>query len=128
MSRVLVVDDDELVRRALVRAIGHLGHQVDATATPIVGLEAARRRPPDLLVTDYQMPGMDGVMLVARLQEALREKCPPVLFVSGSTITGLAAALPGVRTAFLSKPFKNAALATEVEALLGPGTTTSTGR
>lgn len=76
MYRLLIADDEELVRRGLTALI-----EREAPATTVVGvavdgleaLEMARRCNPDVVLTDIRMPGLDGLDLIARL----RELAPP---------------------------------------------------
>jgi CheY-like chemotaxis protein len=84
MARVLIVDDTDIVRRALEVAMRRLGHEAESTSEPLAALDLARRHPPDLALLDFRMPGMDGVTLWGELRSALGERCPKVLFVSGS--------------------------------------------
>ena len=84
MARVLIVDDTDIVRRALEVAVRKMGHVAESASEAQTALELAQRHPPDLAVLDFRMPGMDGVMLWEALREALGERCPKVLFVSGS--------------------------------------------
>jgi CheY-like chemotaxis protein len=79
--RVLVVDDEPLVREYLVRALETGGYEVVAVEDGLAGLEAAQTapRPYDLVVTNSHMPGLRGEELIGRL----REVCPglPVLYL-----------------------------------------------
>ncbi len=84
MSRVLIVDDVEIVRKALQVGIQKLGHEAEGASDPLVALELARLHPPDLALVDYRMPGMDGVAFFGALKSQLGDKCPKVLFVSAT--------------------------------------------
>lgn len=84
MARVLIVEDTEIVRRAMELAVRRMGHDAESTSIPEQALELASERPPDLLVLDFRMPGMDGVELWDALRERLGARCPKIVFVSGS--------------------------------------------
>lgn len=84
MARVLIVDDTDIVRRALEVAVRKMGHLVVSTSDAIEALAMARRHPPDLALLDYRMPGMDGATLFEEMQASLGERCPKVLFVSAT--------------------------------------------
>ena len=84
MARVLIVDDTDIVRKALELALRKMGHDAESTSEPLHALALAQAHPPDLALLDYRMPGMDGVTLFGALQSALGERCPKVLFVSAT--------------------------------------------
>jgi signal transduction histidine kinase/CheY-like chemotaxis protein len=63
-ARVLVVDDEADVRAVMARILSEAGHAVDSVASGTSALAALGGEPFDLLVTDYLMPGMNGVELI----------------------------------------------------------------
>ena len=69
MSRVLVADDDEQVRRVLSRALERAGHDVETVRSGTEALVAIESAAPDLVVTDINMPDMDGIELLVHLVE-----------------------------------------------------------
>ncbi|CAN7394235.1 response regulator [Caulobacter sp. LjRoot300] len=79
--RLLVVDDDDAVRQILVDGLRLEGFEVAEAADGETGLQALRRDPPDALVVDYAMPGMNGAE-VAKQARVLRPGLP-VVFCSG---------------------------------------------
>jgi CheY-like chemotaxis protein len=84
LSRVLIVDDVEIVRKALQVGVQKLGHEAEGASDPLVALELARLHPPDLALVDYRMPGMDGVAFFGALKSQFGDRCPKVLFVSAT--------------------------------------------
>ena len=70
--RILVVDDDEDVLDSMgaILRVTIDGAEVETATSGPQALEAMRRRKPDALVTDYRMPGMDGLELAQRAQAA----------------------------------------------------------
>jgi CheY-like chemotaxis protein len=84
MARVLIVDDTDIVRKALELAVRKMGHDAQSTSDAFLALELARAQPPDLALLDYRMPGMDGATLFGALRRELGTRCPKVLFVSAT--------------------------------------------
>src|SRR6188474_1500400 len=78
--RIALAEDVPSVRKALVRMLEHLGHQVVcATSNGIELLEECSRRDVDVVITDLDMPGMDGLAAA----EELADKGIPVILISG---------------------------------------------
>ena len=100
---IAVVDDDQSVRRALVRLLWAMGYQVVGYASGEEFLVAARSREFDCLLLDIQLNGMSGLDVYAALQESGRAF--PVIFISATTdAAGVVAAKTEGRGLFLSKP------------------------
>jgi CheY-like chemotaxis protein len=124
MAKVLVVDDTEIVRKALEKALRRMGH----TAVPAADGQSARALalldPPDLALLDFRMPGMDGVELFEALRRELGPRCPPVLFVTATPAAEVADRLArvGLRAAgYVKKPFHlDDLMRTVTEALAAP--------
>jgi CheY-like chemotaxis protein len=68
MARVLVVDDDVIVRTLLARRLRAAGFLVETAADGRAGLDSARTFGPDIVLTDWMMPEMDGPALVGALR------------------------------------------------------------
>lgn len=107
MARVLIVDDTDIVRRALELALKKMGHEAESTSDALLALELARSRPPDLALLDYRMPGMDGATLYGEMRAALGDRCPKVLFVSATPPEEVRARVgPEAKPAgYVKKPF-----------------------
>ena len=121
MARIIVIDDCEIVRRAIQRAVEKLGHLTVAAPDAHHGLELAIVHRPDLLILDQNMPGMTGAQLFKELKSLLGESCPRVLFVSAKPPEDILRELPAnLRpTGFLGKPFHLEELAAAVQHALG---------
>lgn len=70
MCRILLVEDEAPMLQALQHDVASLPCEVEAFSQPRLALARAQTTPFDLVVTDYQMPGMDGVMLISALKQA----------------------------------------------------------
>ncbi len=66
--RVLVVDDNEVFRRPLQRALEAAGFEVVAVPSAEDALEVLHGSTVDVLLTDHRLPGMDGVQLITRIK------------------------------------------------------------
>ncbi len=69
MKTILLVDDDRLVLESLAATLKAAGYQVWTTDSTEAAVRLTAMLEPDVVVTDYRMPGMDGVSLLQRLQE-----------------------------------------------------------
>ncbi len=119
---VLLVEDEDAVRRVVLRQLDGAGYAVREAATPHEALRlfAADPQSVDVLLTDVVMPGMSGTQLASRLRE-LRPDLP-VLFMSGYT----AGPAPGGHElprdgSLLHKPFDRTALLTALRRTLHAG-------
>lgn len=116
--RVLLVEDLANVRQVVIQVLEASGYELIATDGPKAALDwAATAEPPDLIVTDVVMPGMNGATMVAEL----RQRWPdvPVLFMSGYDPEGLASRAQDLdRSRFIAKPLTADALVAAVEACL----------
>jgi signal transduction histidine kinase/ActR/RegA family two-component response regulator len=126
-ATLLLVEDEELVRRVTARILKKAGYMVHeaANAESALLLGEGETLGIELLVTDIVMPGLSGIELATRLQE----KWPalPVLFVSGYTDHSFETPqwTKNAHSAFLAKPFSEDALLYEVATLLGHNTQAS---
>src|ERR1051326_4157024 len=80
MADILVVDDNRANREALASLLEVAGHDVRRAASAREALESALADPPDLVVSDVLMPGMDGYVLVRELRADSRTAALPVVF------------------------------------------------
>jgi CheY-like chemotaxis protein len=114
---LLVVDDETDLRELEVVALGRLGYHVLSADGPVEALRLATMTPTiDLLLTDYSMPGANGLELARRFRKV--HPRTPVLMVSGSLdlLNGDADNLERFST--LAKPFTVQQLAQKVRTLL----------
>ncbi|MCU0615985.1 MAG: ATP-binding protein [Gemmatimonadaceae bacterium] len=109
--RVLLVDDDDAVRRATLRLLGVLGCAAEAVASAADALALVRRTPDgwDLLLTDFRMPGQSGLDLIHTLRA--EGVTMPVVLASGHLGDVTEHGEPPTATVLLAKPFTREALA-----------------
>jgi len=116
---VLIVEDEEAVRRPMVRFLTRRGAEVDEAADGVEGLARLRARPADVILADLRMPRMGGVELYAQLEEAHPELAARVLFLSGD-VSQLAEPgnTPVPRERVLVKPVELAELERRISAFV----------
>lgn len=112
---ILIVDDEPMMREVLGDVMTSEGYRVRCAKDGQEALEVVAIEPPDLIVSDVAMPGVDGVELVRRLRG--RGADVPVVLISGHAAR---VKLPGVR--FIRKPFEIDHLIMEVSRALSPST------
>ena len=109
--KILLVEDDDLVRAGMADALTAFGCLVFQADSGREGLLALERERPDILLTDYFMPGMTGAELATRARELFPEL--PVLVATGyADMSAIEGALGG--DAVLRKPFQLSELASAV--------------
>ncbi len=107
MAQVLIVDDTDIVRRALEVAVRRMGHAAVSTSDAMEALAIAERDHPDLALLDYRMPKMSGAALYKKLLGSLGDRCPKVLFVSATSPEEVAREVEpiGHAAGYVKKPF-----------------------
>lgn len=122
MSKLaVVVDDSAAMRRIQVRALEGMGWTVQAASNGDEALALLRSMPHcDLLLTDWHMPGLDGLELVKVLRADARFASLPILMVtSDAVLESVQKALEAGVNDFLMKPFTPEALSERVAGVMG---------
>jgi DNA-binding NtrC family response regulator len=101
---VLVVDDEEAVLRAYCRALERAGFRVIATSDPLAVLDLVAAEKVEVVVSDIDMPQMNGVDLMARLRQAAPDVVRVLITGRGALPTALRAINEGEVFRFLTKP------------------------
>ncbi|MGQ0696557.1 MAG: sigma-54-dependent transcriptional regulator [Nitrospiraceae bacterium] len=103
-SRVMIVDDDPETLALLREVVTKEGYQVETLEDAEAALRRLNEWQPDLVITDIQMPRMDGLALLA----AVREKTPDIMVILLTAYGSLKTAVDAIKTGafdYLSKPF-----------------------
>lgn len=114
---ILVVDDELSNAEVLALILHEEGFQVMVAGDGRQALERIEEAAPDLLITDYMMPGMSGVELARAVRQLPRHRNLPVLLMSGAAASTLSVHAQDF-DAFLRKPFDIEALLRAVQSLL----------
>ena len=116
--RILVADDETILRNIMCAVLLHAGYRVDAAQDGAFAWAALQSEPYDLLITDFDMPKITGVELVKDLRSARMDL--PVIMVSGTFLPHeLTQNLSLQLAATLEKPFTIADLLDTVGKVLG---------
>ena len=125
MPRILLVDDDELLRGALHQILVRAGYDVDDASNGKVAVRAYRRQPCDVVIMDIVMPDEEGLGTISELRRM--DPNVKIIAISGGGLgkagdyLGIAQMLGAMRT--LAKPFlPEALLAMIAEVLADPDT------
>lgn len=119
--RILLIDDDQGIRevaRTVLEMVG--GYDVETASSGLDGLEKARTSPPDAIVLDVMMPGLDGPATFALLQEQPETRDVPVILLTAKTQPADRSRFASLGVAgMLPKPFDPMALCDQIAGILG---------
>jgi DNA-binding response OmpR family regulator len=114
--RILVVDDDPTVAEVVVKYLERDGHLVESVGDGAEALRRALANPPDLLVLDLMLPGMDGLQVCKKLRE--RWPVPVIMLTAlGEEIDRVVGFETGADD-YVTKPFSPRELALRVQSVL----------
>ncbi|MDA8290882.1 MAG: response regulator transcription factor [Actinomycetota bacterium] len=116
-SRVLVVDDEADLRRALERALVLHGYSVGSASDGTDALRQLSAEAPDVLVLDVAMPGVDGIEVCRRLRAA-GDRTPVLMLTARDGVDDRVAGLDAGADDYLVKPFALEELLARIRALL----------
>ena len=104
--RILVVDDEPLNVELLEQELTDGGYEVDAAYDGEAALTMITDSPPDLILLDVLMPGLDGIEVCRRLKQDPATRLIPVIIMTGHGTVGVSVrAMKGGAVDFLEKPF-----------------------
>jgi two-component system response regulator MprA len=115
-GRVLVIEDDEQILKFLKRGLAYEGYEVDTAMDGPSGLAIARDKPPDLVVLDLMLPGMDGLEVCRRLRAG--GPVPILILTAKDTVTDRIQGLDMGADDYMVKPFELDELLARIRALL----------
>ena len=121
-KKILIVDDDQLVRKLLEYIIKKAGYQVSIAENGSDALKIVQKEKPDLIISDVEMPKLGGLELCQKLKEDIDTKLIPIILITSNT--QLQDKLCGFRSGaddYFMKPLHLKDLLTRVESLLEEG-------
>lgn len=103
-SKILVIDDEENMRKNLGQILGSKGYSVALAPSGAEGLKMFEKEPFDLVVTDVTMPELDGMAVLKKIKQANNKM--PVIFITASDMNDvLKEAIQFGLDGFIEKPF-----------------------
>jgi two-component system response regulator MprA len=121
-AHVLVVDDDPRITELVRRILAFEGYSVAVSATGDQALARTLERPPDLILLDVMLPGLDGLEVTRRLRQA-GDNVPILMLTARDAVPDRVAGLEVGADDYLVKPFAPEELVARVKALLRRGQT-----
>jgi DNA-binding response OmpR family regulator len=115
-TRILVVDDDPTVAEVVTRYLEREGYVVESCADGLEALERATMDPPDLVVLDLMLPGMDGLEVCRRLREVA--PVPVIMLTARGDETDRVVGLELGADDYVTKPFSPRELTLRVQSVL----------
>jgi two-component system cell cycle response regulator CpdR len=117
MAKIILAEDDDDMRRFLVKALEKAGHEVTSFGEGASAFEEIKQSTFDLLLTDIVMPEMDGIELARRASEL--DPSLKIMFITGFAAVALHPDSKAPKDAkVLSKPFHLRDLVAEVERMM----------
>src|SRR6516165_9133483 len=115
--RILVVDDDQAVRRSIDRALRLEGYEVATVPSGGEALESLAQSPPDALILDLGLPDVDGLTVCRRMRSA-GDDTPVLMLTARDAVDDRVQGLDAGADDYLVKPFALAELLARLRALL----------
>jgi len=116
VAQLLVIEDDERIRTALIRALRDRGHAVTSAGTALAGLQQAVEDRPDLVVLDLGLPDLDGRELLRMLRAV--SSVPVVVATARDDDDSVVQALDAGADDYVLKPFRADQLEARIRAVL----------
>jgi two-component system, OmpR family, KDP operon response regulator KdpE len=116
VAQLLLVEDDAPIRQSLVRALTERGHAVASTATAMEALQQVLHAPPDLVILDLGLPGIDGYEALRMLRAISR--VPVIVATARDDEADIVSALNAGADDYLVKPFGPGQIEARIRAVL----------
>jgi DNA-binding NtrC family response regulator len=103
--KILIIDDEPLMRLSMVDALGGIGCEVAAASTGTEGIRAIEKRQFDVVITDLRLPGADGLAVLKACKERNANTEVILITAHGSVDTAMGAMKLGAYD-YITKPFQ----------------------
>lgn len=117
-KKILVIEDDDVMRELMRISLSQSGYEVAVAEDGVRGYDTALFLKPDLIVTDIQMPGADGIHVVRRVRDTPSLEQTPILVTTAFGTGSATFALQSGANAFEPKPLNSQSLLSTVRRLL----------
>jgi two-component system, OmpR family, response regulator MprA len=114
-ERILVIEDEERIAQFVKRGLIYEGYRVDVAYDGSSGLQMAREQPPDLIILDWMLPGLDGLEVCRRLRAA--GDVPILMLTAKDDVQDRVTGLDAGADDYLVKPFDFSELLARIRAL-----------
>jgi two-component system response regulator MprA len=114
-ERILIIEDEERIAQFLKRGLIYEGYRVDVAYDGQSGLDTARDQPPDLVILDWMLPGLDGLEVCRRLRAA--SDVPILMLTAKEEVADRVTGLDAGADDYLIKPFDFEELMARIRAL-----------
>jgi two-component system response regulator MprA len=122
-ERILVIEDEQRIAQFIERGLIYEGYRVDVAHDGRTGLASARDNPPDLVILDWMLPGLDGLEVCKRLRNATN--VPIMMLTARDEVADRVVGLDAGADDYLVKPFSFDELLARIRALFRRATVTS---
>ena len=102
--KVLVVDDEDVIRRGICRVMEGRGYQAEAAESGYGAVEKLQKTPFSIVITDLKMPGMDGIEVLKAIK-ILQPEVPVIIITGYSTVDTAVEAMKNGAFDYIAKPF-----------------------
>ena len=116
MSKILIIEDDAVLRQALSLNLAREGYEVVDAADGIAGLQTARESKPDLVILDLMLPRLDGLSVARALRQ--EGETPIIMLTARSGEVDRIVGLESGADDYVTKPFSSGELLARVRAVL----------
>jgi len=125
LARVLLIEDDAMLLQAMEDYLNHVGFQITAchytgpSALDIAGLPALMDAPPEIIISDYRLPGTpSGLDLIGQIRDVFGAEIPAIMFTGDVTREAAANVAAVASVKLLIKPVRMSVLVEEIEAVV----------